>query len=64
LATFNFKIVYRKGSENKVANALSRQPNYIEELKPDYKAVLAINKEGSLRYNYPKLALVLRTDSV
>ncbi|OCK72792.1 hypothetical protein K432DRAFT_411498 [Lepidopterella palustris CBS 459.81] len=57
-------IVHRKESENGAADALSRRPDYMEELKPDHEAVLAIDKEGSLRYNYLKLALVLRTDSV
>jgi len=58
LASYNFKIVHCKGTENGAADALSRRIDYMEKDKPTYDAVLAKRSDGSLEYNQPRLAAI------
>ena len=55
LATFDFKIIHTKGSENKRADALSRRPGFQETTRPS-GAILTRAKDGSIVYNHPVLA--------
>lgn len=48
LADYNFTIIYRKGSENGRADALSRRPDHFQEVPPETGAILKINKDGNL----------------
>jgi hypothetical protein len=63
LASFNFKIYHRKGSENGAADALSRQSDYMLGTKPVHDAVLAPGEDGTLQYNNPRLAVILHTEN-
>jgi hypothetical protein len=49
LAKYNFKITYRKGTENARADALSRRSDFIG--KTDRKEALLKKRDGSLEYN-------------
>jgi hypothetical protein len=51
LATFKFKIHYRKGSENARADAISRREDYIKrEQKPSVQVIVQ-NSDGTLQIN-------------
>ncbi len=58
LSAYNFTIIYRKGSENARADALSRRQDYSR--KPT-KRLRAILKEGDkgIEYNHELLATIL-----
>jgi hypothetical protein len=52
LASHNFKIHYRKGTENTVADALSRRPDYTQKTPEETReAILRRHPEGHLEYN-------------
>jgi hypothetical protein len=55
LASYNFRITYRKGSENAKANALSRHTDYIEDVSIESNAILKQTDQG-LVYNRLELA--------
>jgi transposase InsO family protein len=48
LTDFNFEIIYRKGSENGRADALSRREDLKPEKEPHSATVLRTNQEGNL----------------
>jgi hypothetical protein len=57
LAKYNFRITYRKGTENAKANALSKRSDFIS--KTNRKEALL--KEGDLRLKYSsKIAIVFK----
>lgn len=61
LASYDFKITYRKGSENARADALSRRPDHIEGKQGPQPAILAEQKDGS--FMLPKtLAAIYSTE--
>jgi hypothetical protein len=51
LSSFNCKIVYRKGSENARADALSRRTDYMKGVPKEHHAILKENEDGSLGIN-------------
>jgi len=51
LSSFNCKIVYRKGSENERADALSRRTDYMKGIKKERHAILQENPDGTLGVN-------------
>lgn len=51
LSQYNFKIHYRKGSENAKADALSRRADYLREKPIVSQAVLQQDKHGNMSYN-------------
>ena len=52
LSSYNFRIQYRKGSENGRADALSRRSDYFQEGKDwTAKAILMLDGQGHIRYN-------------
>jgi RNase H-like domain found in reverse transcriptase/Reverse transcriptase (RNA-dependent DNA polymerase)/Integrase zinc binding domain/Chromo (CHRromatin Organisation MOdifier) domain/Aspartyl protease len=55
LASYNFRIVYRKGSENAQADALSRRADYMTAEGRDAPAIFRIQEDG-LVYNKPEIA--------
>lgn len=59
LASYDFIITYRKGSENGKADALSRRPDYQEGKQPVNRALLRQEGQG-LRFNKPQIAATLR----
>jgi hypothetical protein len=57
LAKYNFKITYKKGTENAKANALSKRSNFIR--KTDKKKTLFKEGDSSLEYS-SKIAIVFK----
>src|SRR6266480_6811501 len=51
LSSYNFKISYRKDSENQAADALSRRPDYMETTMGKEMQILRKDTEGNLRPN-------------
>jgi hypothetical protein len=49
LAKYNFKITYKKGTENAKANTLSKRFNFIS--KTDKKKTLLKERDSSLEYS-------------
>lgn len=60
LATFNFKIIHIKGTENQRTDALSRRPNLQGKAKVS-GALLQFAKDGTIVYNALKLAATTET---
>lgn len=56
LAQYDFKIVHCKGTENAVADALSRRPDYEIGTKEAAPAILTTNEQGDIVYNRQILA--------
>ena len=48
LASYNFKITYRKGTENQVADALSRRPDHMQGTAAKELKILKRDQEGNL----------------
>src|SRR5438270_13030016 len=59
LSAYNFKIVYRKGSENQRADALSRRADYMQGKEPRQNTILRLNRKGDLEYNKPELSTTM-----
>ena len=57
LASYNFTITYRKGSENARADALSRRQDYNKDTREKPRAILKEAEDG-LEYNHELLATV------
>ena len=55
LAEYYFKIQYTKGTKNARVDALSRKAE-LQNNKKLLGAILRKDKDGLIRYNYPKLA--------
>ena len=51
LSSYNFVIEHIKGNENKVADALSRRPDYKDNIEIERKAQMLIETEGGLTIN-------------
>ena len=62
LASYNFRITYRKGLENTKADALSRRADYMEDASIESNAILRQTDQG-LVYNRPELAATWRTSA-
>jgi hypothetical protein len=62
LGSYNFKITYRKGTENARADALSRRPDYMDGDKPKYPAMLRTDKTGNIEFNHVEIAATYRVD--
>jgi hypothetical protein len=59
LASYDFKITYRKGSENGRADALSRRSDYKDDgPRPGYQ-LLRVTENGDLEYANPQVAVAL-----
>ena len=58
LSKYDFKIVYRKGSENQRADALSRRADYMQGKEEVAHTILRQNDDGSLEYNRQIATLV------
>ncbi len=52
LAQYNFKIVYYKGTENIIADALSRRLDYKIRTKEATPAILTTDNKGNIVYNH------------
>jgi hypothetical protein len=57
LSEFNFQILYKKGSENGRADALSRREDLKTETPPDNSALLSVNQKGNLELSTRALNL-------
>ena len=57
LAKYNFRIAYKKGTENAKADALSRRSDFIG--KTDKRKALLKERENSLEYS-SKIAMVYK----
>jgi hypothetical protein len=58
LATFDFKIIHTRGTENRRADALSRRPDFQGTEHPS-GAILTRTQDGALIYNHPTLAATI-----
>ena len=58
LSAYNFTILYRKGSENIRADALSRQQEYSRKLTERPRAILRKRGDRGIEYNYKVLATI------
>jgi hypothetical protein len=63
LATFNFRISYRKGSENTRADALSRRADYMENREAVSHAIFQRNPDGELENNHATIAATFRIEN-
>ena len=63
LIEYYFKIQYTKGIENARADALSRKAE-LQNSEKLLGAMLRQDKDGLIRYNYPKLATIDKLDRV
>ena len=57
LAEYYFKIKHIKGTDNARADTLNKKIELQSSKKP-LNAILHINKNSKIRYNYPKLVVV------
>jgi hypothetical protein len=58
LSTYNFRIIYRKGSKNAKADALSRRSDYISQ--NIYKTYIIFRQEGEdIVYNRLELIAIV-----
>ena len=56
LSAYNFKIHYRKGTENTRADALSRRTDYLKDIPKTKESILKFDTQGSITYNKKTLA--------
>ena len=59
LVKYYFKIKYVKGTNNTRADILNRKVK-LQSSKKLVDAILRIDKDGKIRYNYPKLVAVYK----
>ena len=59
LVKYYFKIKYVKGTDNAKADIFSRKAKLQDSKKPS-DAILYINKDGKIKYNYLKLAAIYK----
>ena len=59
LVKYYFKIEYIKGTNNARADVLSRKVKLWNSIKP-LDAILRIDEDGKIRYNYLKLVAVYK----
>ena len=57
LIEYHFEIQYTKGIDNARADALSRKAEFQNDKKP-LGAMLRKDKDGLIRYNYPKITAI------
>ena len=57
LIEYHFEIQYTKGTKNARVDALSRKAE-LQGTKKPLGALLKLNKDGLIRYNYPKIAAI------
>ena len=57
LTEYYFEIQYTKGTKNARADALSRKAE-LQGTKKLLGALLKLDKDGLIRYNYPKIAVI------
>ena len=55
MSSYNFVISYRKGSENRKADAFSRRSNYFRDKEEVKYLILRARPSGDLEYNYAVL---------
>jgi hypothetical protein len=60
LASYKFKIHYRKGNKNSKADALSRRSDYLVKKKKEPAAILKIDEEETIRYNTNYVAEIVK----
>lgn len=63
LSSYNFQIIYRKGSENAKADALSRRTDYLKDKPKTIQAILRTDTEGNLEYNRHVIAATLTIEN-
>jgi hypothetical protein len=56
LSEFNFRIIYRKGSENGRADALSRRADHEQTQAPECQAILRMNPDGSMEQGQKQIS--------
>ena len=61
LAPYDFRIHHVRGKENTTADALSRRPDYMKDIKPESMAVLK-ERNGALTYATPEIATLAAMD--
>ena len=61
LTEYYFKIQYTKGIENAKVDIFSRKAK-LQNNKKLLKAILKQDKDGLIRYNYPKLTAIEEPD--
>ena len=57
LVEYHFEIQYTKGTDNARADALSRKAK-LQNNEKLLGAILRKDKDGLIRYNYPKIAVI------
>ena len=59
LSSYDFQIMYRKGTENLGADALSRRSDYLQGEEDRDHTILRVNQGGHLEYNKLELAITM-----
>ena len=63
LAEYHFKIQYTKGTKNTRADILSRKAELQNNKKP-LGALLRKDKDGLIRYNYPRITVIREVNQI
>lgn len=63
LADFNFQIIYRKGSENGRADALSRRADHMEETPVASTQLLKTNNDGTLELAHREISYLYKVQT-
>jgi hypothetical protein len=58
LLIYNFKIFYKKESDNVKADALNRRADHAQNIKPQPQSILKISPEDLLIYNYIMITII------
>lgn len=61
MSQYNFKISYRKRSENAKADALSQREDYLRDKPKVRNTILQQNQFGNIEYNRQLIAVILQT---